>query len=296
MIAIKGKVPTPDELLYDEYESYVTYKELARVEPVPSFRKVLKELVKHEEHDYQFWQKFAINKEPEISRFFVVFLKLMRKILGLTFTVKFLESNERAAIRNYIALSKISHPKMRKMINKMLRHELQHEQRLVNSIQEEKVKFVSSIILGVNDGLVELTGALVGFSTAFRNPATIALAGLITGIAASLSMAASAYMQAKHDVEHRNAKKSALYTGVSYFVVVALLVLPFFIFTSSFSALLWMFAVVFLILGSASFYTAILFDRSFKKQFGQMVLFSLGVAAVSFLIGLLVRYVSGNHL
>lgn len=295
MIVIKRKVPTPDELLYDEYESYVTYKELARVETVPSFRKVLKELVKHEEHDYIFWQKYAINKCPKVNPLFVFFLKLMRKVLGLTFTAKFLERNERAAIRNYIALSKISHPGMRHAINNMLRHELKHEQRLISSIQEEKVTFVSSIILGMNDGLVELTGALVGFSTAFRNPSTIALAGLITGIAASLSMAASAYMQAKHDVAHKNAKKSAIYTGVSYFVVVSLLVLPFFVFSSTASALLWMFIVVFLILGSASFYTSILFDRSFKKQFGQMVLFSLGVAAVSFCIGLLVRFIGVEH-
>ena len=290
-MAIRGKIPTPDELLYDEYKSYVTYKELARVETAPFFRKVLRELVKHEEHDYTFWQKFAINKEPEVSRFFIVFLKLMRKILGLTFTVKFLEANERRAIRNYIAYSKIADPKMRKTIKRILRHELRHEKRLINSIQEEKVKFVSSIILGMNDGLVELTGALVGFSFAFQDSLTIALTGLITGIAATLSMAASAYMQAKHEVEHKNAKKSAVYCGASYFVVVTLLVLPFLAFSDIMTALSCMFGVALLILGSASFYTSVLFDRSFLKQFGQMIFFSLGVAVVSFGIGLLVRYI-----
>ncbi len=258
---------------------------------MPSFRKVLRELIKHEEHDYNFWQSFSINKKPEISRFFIVFLKLMRKVLGLTFTVKFLEANERKAIRNYIAYSKIADPKLRKTIKRILRHELRHEKRLISSIQEDKVKFVSSIILGMNDGLVELTGALVGFSLAFQDSLTIALTGLITGIAASLSMAASAYMQAKHEVEYKNATKSAVYCGVSYFVVVTLLVLPFLARGNITTALAYMFAIVLVILGSASFYTSVLFDRPFLKQFLQMILFSIGVAAVSFFIGMLVRYI-----
>ena len=295
-MTIRGKIPTPDELLYDEYKSYLMYKELARVETVSSFKKVLRELVKHEEHDYKFWMNFAIKKELHVNPIVIFLLKMMRKILGLTFTVKFFEANERRAIRNYIAYSKLADPKMRKTIKRILRHELRHEKRLISSIQEEKVKFVSSIILGMNDGLVELTGALVGFSFAFQDSLTIALTGLITGIAATLSMAASAYMQAKHEVEHKNAKKSAVYCGASYFVVVSLLVMPFLAFSNIMTALSYMFGVALLILGSASFYTSVLFDRPFLKQFGQMLFFSLGVAAVSFCIGLLVRYIGVSRI
>ena len=55
------------------------------------------------------------------------------------------------------------------------------------------------MVLGLNDALVELTGALAGFTLAFRNTCLIAMAGFITGIAASLSMAASEYLSTKSE-------------------------------------------------------------------------------------------------
>ena len=61
-------------------------------------------------------------------------------------------------------------------------------------IQEERLEYVGSIVLGLNDALVELTGALAGYTFAFQNTRLIALTGLITGIAASLSMASSEFL------------------------------------------------------------------------------------------------------
>jgi len=48
--------------------------------------------------------------------------------------------------------------------------------------------------LGLNDALVEITGTLAGLSFALRVSQTVGIAGLITGVAASLSMAASEYL------------------------------------------------------------------------------------------------------
>ena len=53
------------------------------------------------------------------------------------------------------------------------------------------------VVLGLNDALVELTGVLAGLTLALRETRLIAMAGLITGIAASLSMAASEYLSTK---------------------------------------------------------------------------------------------------
>jgi len=37
-----------------------------------------------------------------------------------------------------------------------------HEQQLISMIYEERLQFAGSIVLGLNDALVELTGALAG--------------------------------------------------------------------------------------------------------------------------------------
>jgi VIT1/CCC1 family predicted Fe2+/Mn2+ transporter len=65
-----------------------------------------------------------------------------------------------------------------------------------------------------------MTGALAGLTFAFRDSRTIALAGLITGISASFSMAASDYLSTKADEDGKNPLRSAIYTGLAYIVTV----------------------------------------------------------------------------
>ena len=75
----------------------------------------------------------------------------------------------------------------------MLANEANHERELIAMIDEERLKYVGSVVLGLNDALVEFTGTLAGLTFAIQNSQIIAVAGLITGVAASLSMAASEY-------------------------------------------------------------------------------------------------------
>ena len=169
-----------------------------------------------------------------------------------------------------------------------------NEASFLELIKEEKVEFVSSIVLGMNDGLIELTGALAGFSLALSKPAIVAMAGLITGISAALSMAASAYMATKHEVGSKKPPaKVATYTGISYIIVVAILVTPYFIFSNVFISLTVMLGLVILIIAGMTLYTSVLFRRKFHHQFGQMLLFSLGVALISFTIAYLFQRFSG---
>lgn len=279
---------TAEQFAYNEYRDYVTYRELAHIETVPAFKKILEELMQHELEDYQFWLQFSTTKTFAISRFELLLLKIMRRLLGLTFTAKFLELHEKEAIQNYTEFLQTAPADVKERIQVIIDHEMQHERELIGQIREEQVEFMGSIILGLNDGLIELTGALVGFTFAFRNHGLVALTGLITGIAAALSMAASAYMQARHEAG-KDAKKAGLYTGLSYLSVVALLVLPFVFIPNIFLALGLMFGVIFSIITAISYYTAVLFERSFRQQFTEMVVFSLGVAAVAFLTGSALR-------
>ena len=284
---------TARDFAYAEYRDYIIYGELARVEPNHEFKKILTELVEHEWGDYTFWRGLSDQKKFHVSPLEIFLLKKARVFLGLTFIVKVLESGERKAVRNYNQFLKTAPRELHDKIKGIIAHETYHETRLIQQIREEKVEFIGSIVLGINDGLIELTGALVGFSFAFINSHFVALSGLITGIAASLSMSASAYMQARHETNGRDPAKAALYTGISYGAVVVLLVAPYFIVPQRMLALAIMFCIVFFVIGGVSYYTAIIFNRSFQKQAGTMLVFSLGIAFVSFVIGSALQRISG---
>ncbi len=145
-----------------------------------------------------------------------------------------------------------------------------------------------SIVLGINDALIELTGALVGLSFALKNHELVALSGLITGVAAAFSMAASAYQHARQETDS-TAPKVGIYTGASYLIVVALLVWPFIVFKSILVDLALMGIMAFFIIVLISWYSAKIQNRSFGKEFGIMLLFSLGVAIITFTIGQLAK-------
>ena len=284
---------TPDQFAMNEYRDYVTYRELAKTETSPGFKKILEALVEHEMEDYRFWLPYCTKQSHRVNPVEIWMLKAMRRLLGLTFTAKLLEGNERGAIRNYTVFLKDADEAMRAKIEEIIRHEKRHEQEMISQIKEERVSFLSSIVLGVNDGLVELTGALVGFAFALRHHQVVAILGAVTGIAASLSMAASAYMQARHE-EGKEPKKAALYTGGAYLLVVALLVSPYALIPDIYLAVGVMFGLSILLIVGLSFYSSVLFGRDFKRQVGEMLMFSLGVAAVTFLLGSLARSLLGG--
>lgn len=121
---------------------------------------------------------------------------LISKILGLAFGLKLMERGEEAAQDNYKKISK----HIKKDAEKIKRDEQRHERELLEMLDEERLKYVGSIVLGLNDALVELTGALAGLTLALQNSQLIATAGLVTGIAASMSMGASEYLSTRSEV------------------------------------------------------------------------------------------------
>ena len=105
------------------------------------------------------------------------------RLLGLTFTVRRMEQDETASAEVYAR-----YPDMADFVQ-MARDEERHEQELIGMINEERLEYMGSVVLGLNDALVEFTGALAGFTLALGDSRLIALTGSITGIAAALSMA-----------------------------------------------------------------------------------------------------------
>jgi VIT1/CCC1 family predicted Fe2+/Mn2+ transporter len=149
----------------------------------------------------------------------------------------------------------------------------------------------------MNDALVELTGALAGYTLAMKNTHLIAMAGLITGISATLSMASSGFLSAR-EAGGRDAVKSSLYTGVAYLITVAILIAPYLVAPRDgyFAALAAMLVLALCIIAAFNFYIGVAKDRPFHKGFLGMAGISMSVAAVCFLVGILVKNVLGIEL
>ena len=138
-----------------------------------------------------------------------------------------------------------------------------------------------AIVLGVNDALVEISGAIVGLSFALSNTKLIALAGSIMGVSAALSMSASEYLSAKEE-NKKSPLTLATFTGVAYIISVLILILPYFLFENLKIALI---SMIISGIGIIFIYT-LLVSRAkkcpFTKKFTEMLIISCGVAIISF--------------
>ena len=86
--------------------------------------------------------------------------------------------------------------------------EEEHEAALIAMLDEERLQYVGSMVLGLNDALVELTGAIAGVTFALANARLVALTGIITGVSATFSMAASNYLAERADNNPKALKSS----------------------------------------------------------------------------------------
>ena len=175
--------------------------------------------------------------------------------------------------------------------------EVEHEKVLLEMLDEERLQYVGSMVLGMNDALVELTGSLAGFTFAMQNTRLIALSGLIMGISATFSMASSEFLAAKSE-GRTDALKSCSYTGIAYLITVALLIFPYLVLGNDnyMIALFSMIAIVILIIAGFTYYISVAKGEKFKPRFLEMSLISIGVAIISFVVGILAKRFLGVEL
>lgn len=249
--------------------------------------KAVFEMVAKDELSHYNRMKVVTEKEIKPQRFKITLLYWIIRIFGLTFGIKLFERTESQAIESYGAIDKSL-----TFMDQIIEDEKKHEDELINMIDEEKLNYIGSVVLGLNDALVELTGALAGYTFAFQNTKLIALTGLITGISASLSMAASEYLATRQEGGD-DALKSAVYTGTAYVFTVVFLILPFLLITNPFISLLISLAVAVTIIFLFNYYISVAKNYNFKKRFLEMASISLGVAGISFLVGIAVKYFFG---
>lgn len=275
-----------DELLKaqrTEITEYHVYTRIAKTLPDENNRQIVEHIGQDEKRHYDIWKGYT-GQEVKPNRLLIWLYTTISRLFGFTFGFKLMELGEEKAQVNYEKiLDEI--PEVRDVI----RDESIHEDKLLTMLDEEALMYAGSVVLGLNDALVELTGALAGLTFAFRDVNIIALSGLITGIAASLSMAASEYLSTRSEETEKDPVRAAITTGIAYVITVALLILPYLLLNNEIISLAIALTTSVLIIAAFNFYLSVAKAQPFGKRFAEMAGLSLGVAAFSFLIGLLIR-------
>lgn len=268
----------------NELTEHLFYKALSeRVKGRNS--ELLRKISDDELRHYNEWKTCSGMDIPPRKLMLLKYLFISR-IFGFTFAIKLMEKGEEKAEKAYSQVSKIF-PKA----DEIMHDEKEHEDILVGMIDEERVKYVGSLVLGINDALVELSGALVGLALTLQNNKLVGVAGLITGVAATLSMSASEYLSQKAEKSGISPLKAAFYTGIAYMLTVILLTSPYLALPDYPAALLAMLTSVVLVIIVFTFFISIVKDVPFKRISLEMLSITLGVAIVSFIIGWFARTV-----
>jgi VIT1/CCC1 family predicted Fe2+/Mn2+ transporter len=269
----------------NEITEYHIYTKIAAITQEPGNRDVLLRIAEEEMGHYRIWRHYT-GQEIRPDRLRVLSYSLAARIFGMTFAVKLMEGVEQQAMRTDPALAALV-PELPQMLS----NEESHERDLIALIDEERLKYIGSVVLGLNDALIEFTGTLAGLTFALQNARIIAVAGLITGVAASLSMGASEYMARRSDDSRTDPFQASIYTGATYILTVFLLILPFLLITNPYVALVFTLLGAVMVIFLFTFYISVAKDLPFWRRFYEMAAISLGIAAISFVIGLAIRVV-----
>src|SRR5271167_2192425 len=142
----------------DELTDFAVYGKLAEFERKEKFKKILTHLATMEQTHYDFWKKYCPDKEIKASSLRIYLIAILRLIFGVTFAVKYLERNETDTIKKYQALRDSIPQPDRKSFDAMVADEQEHERTLEDQFQEPHLKYLSFIVLGLADALVEIAG------------------------------------------------------------------------------------------------------------------------------------------
>jgi len=267
----------------NEITEHHIYQRLAGTIESPENRQILERIAADELRHYHTWRTYT-QREVKPDRLAIWKYYLISRVLGFTFGVKLMERGEESAQENYAQLREVI-PEAEAVVE----DEHDHEDALIELLDEERLRYVGSIVLGLNDALVELTGALAGLTLALQDTNLIALTGSITGIAAALSMGASEYLSTKSEGADRDPARASIYTGVAYIVTVMILIAPYLLLDNFYVCLGLTLALAVTIIALFSYYFSVVKDVPFKNRFLEMAGLSLGVAGLSFLVGFVVR-------
>jgi VIT1/CCC1 family predicted Fe2+/Mn2+ transporter len=304
------------QLVLDELFDLTLYRELRDVAP-PDLRQTLDELIPVETRHLAFWQSFfglRLTRLDPGRRLKLAVLIAVCRLFGAPAIHLVLEAIEVHGVRKYLRVwSRYGDRPLGSALREVLEDEFKHEDATVGADGERRIspERIRNIFLGLNDGLVEILGAVSGFFAAFGKPGTVLIAGLTVAVAGALSMAAGAYAAVSSEAEVRNTETarrrflgapasaregresalgSGMLVGISYFAGALVPVLPVLIGarTALPSLLAGVTVVVFV-----SMILAFLSGMDVRRRIAINVVLVAAAVGITYLIGILTRALFG---
>ena len=278
----------------DEYTDYMIYKRLSESNRTkdPKLKEILTALSNTEYKHYEFWKKYAPDAKPRVRALTLYLTLFMRFIFGTTFAIKYLEKHENAVIKRYKSISKDIPEADQREFDEMVRDEEEHEDTFMAQMQGKYLKYISFVILGLADAIVEISGIHAGSLGLYHSTRITGLAGIVAGASASIAMASAAYAQAKQGFQG-SPVISAIFTGVSYFVNAIVLAAPYFLTRNMLTAISTSISLAILIIAFVSYYNSIVSNSRFLRDFGELAGIMLGASAALYVFGLLIQSLTG---
>lgn len=279
----------------DEFADYVIYKELSKREKNENYKMTLEKLAEIEKTHFEFWKSLSHNNfVVRISSIRVFILYVFRIIFGLTFTLKLFERHEKETIKAYEYILPKLKEEDKQVLLKIIKDEKEHESYFMSQINDSVVKYMSFVVLGLADAIIEITGVHAGFLGVTSSTLIAGIAGLVVGFAASISMASAAYLQAKHGASFKPLT-SATITGTSYLGAVSFLALPYFFISEMLMAFLSSLSFAIIMIAIFTTYGAVLREESITKEFVTGFSLTIGTAFAAFLFGEALGRLIGIH-
>ncbi|WP_244403868.1 VIT1/CCC1 transporter family protein [Pyrolobus fumarii] len=293
---MSGETPRDLEKLFEEFcinelMDHMIYKALARIEPDPKRKKLLERLAEQEYQHYLFWRSL-LGRDCKAPRPRVSLVAVAYRLLGPAFTLRLLERGEGSAVERYRSVAERLPDELRPKLEAIVRDEEEHERLLLQEFEDVRVKYLGYVALGLADAIIEITGVHAGFLGVTASTIMAGIAGLVVGFSAAISMASAAYLQAKHG-EEESPTVSAAITGLSYILSVILLALPYFLIHDMLIGFLASVAIGLALTGSLAYYSAVVQEKPFTREFAENAGLLLGTAIASYIFGQALREVFG---
>ena len=240
------------QLVQDEIFDLALYRSLREIAR-GSLRSALDEMIRVETRHVAFWQDFFGLKDLTTlglgRRLKLAALIGVCRVFGSGAIHVVLEAIEVHGVRKYLTTwSRYKDGPFGGAVRGILEDEFKHEDMVVTGDAERRInpERVRNVFLGLNDGLVEILGAVSGFWAAFGSSVAVLAAGFTVAVAGALSMAAGAYIATGSEAEVRSIEDerrrflgepvvsesaesptvSALVVGLGYFAGALVPVLP----------------------------------------------------------------------
>jgi VIT1/CCC1 family predicted Fe2+/Mn2+ transporter len=306
-------------LILDELLDLSLYKALRGI-ATGDLRKLLDELIQVETRHLAFWQDFFDMHLTALDlgrRLKLQVILAACRLFGAPAMHLALEAIEVYGVRKYLSLWSVYHDQpLGAAVRGILIDEFKHEDVIVTQLRERKInpERIRNIFLGLNDGLVEILGAVSGFFAAFNESVTVLIAGATTAVAGALSMGAGAYaaLSSEQEVKQTEADKqrflgegsgaagmeegpvsSGLIVGGSYFLGALVPLVP--VLLGSKDALVsWLAGGVVVIL--VSMILAFLSGMDIKRRILTNLLIVAAAVGITYAIGLAARTLWGVSL